>query len=51
MIGGVYDFHLDYPLSLLSKGENVYRLPSMPNGDIVDKIWVIVVIDVKGIHE
>ena len=33
-----------YPLSLLSKGENVYMLPSMPKGDIFENI---VVIDVK----
>ena len=37
-----------YPLSLLSKGENVYRLPSIPKGDIIE---YIVVIDVKGVHE
>ena len=37
-----------YLLSSLSKGENVYMLPSMPKGDIVENI---VVIDVKGVHE
>ena len=36
-----------YPLSLLSKGENVQMLPSMPKGDIVE---YIVVIDVKGVQ-
>ena len=36
-----------YPLSLLSKEENVQMLPSMPKGDIVENI---VVIDFKGVH-
>ena len=40
--------HRKFPLSLMSKGENVHRLPSMPKGDIVE---YIVVIDVKGVHE
>ena len=40
-----------YPLSLLSKGENVYRFPSMPKGEIVGRFEYIVVIDVKGVHE
>ena len=37
-----------YPLSLLSKGDNVYRFPLMPKGEIVRKFEYIVVIDVKG---
>ena len=36
-----------YPLSLLSKGENVKKFPSMLKGDIVENI---VVIDVKGVQ-
>ena len=37
-----------YPLSLFSKGGNVYMFPSMPKEDIVE---YIVVIDVKSIHK
>ena len=47
MIGGVYESHSGYPLSLLSKGGNVYELPSITNGGIIE---YIVFIDVKGIH-
>ena len=36
------------PLSLLSKGENVYKFPSITKGDIVENI---VFIHVKGVHE
>ena len=42
---------IGYPLSLLSKAENVFRFPSIPKGEIVGRFEYIVVIDVKGVHE
>ena len=40
-----------YPLSLLSKGGNVLEVSINAKGRDCWKIWVIVVIDVKGVHE